>query len=374
MSRRVETKRYPGVHQERLGIEVTTQCNCECDHCFARAGLAKPSSLSIQLVKAIIAEGYQIGYRHLHITGGEPLLWPGLFSALDYAFESGYQTVFLNTNGILITRATAQRLSAYKGLLVSVSLEGTEELHHRLRADGLFRPTLAGIETALDAGISLSIFSTACKSVLPELPAFAEKLFHTFPGISDLTLIQLVPVSGIDPSLSEELLQPPDLLRLIKKVSVLNLMGFRTRFLNNPLADAASKLLKVHWVPRSQPLYADGRLIVMASRDICLSHSSRQSLGKYQYGMLAKTLGSERYRQAVLPDEFTCPFCQYAHLCLENGMARPSEQYWGIQSDAYYCQSVLNSAANLAYTELPETLETTSFDHFCSIGGQKNSR
>lgn len=371
MSGKGENKGYPGVNQERLGIEVTTQCNSECAHCFARAGIAKPSSLSIKLVKEIIAEGYRVGYRHLHITGGEPLLWRGLFAVLDYAYESGYQSVFLNTNGILITRATANRLAAYKDLLVSVSLEATEELHDRLRAEGLFRPTLLGIETALDAGISPSIFSTACKSLVPQLPALAEKLFQTFPGISNLTLIQIIPVPGADPSLSKELLQPRDLLNLIKIVSVLNLLGFTTRFLNNPLAYAASRLMKVHWIPRSQPLYTEGRLIVMANGDICLSHSSRESLGKYQYGMIEKTLGSERYRQAVLPDEFTCPFCKYAQLCLANGMARPSEQYWGIQSEGHFCQSVLNRAANLAYTELSETLEPNSFNQFCSIGGSE---
>lgn len=339
-----EEKRYPGVIKERLGIEVTTQCNIECAHCFARNGISEKSSLSPEFVKKIIKEGHDTGYRHLHVTGGEPLIWQGLFEALDYAFNLGYHSVFLNTNGTLLTAEIANKLATYDDISISVSLEGSEALHERLRAKGSYRSTVRGIEKALGAGINLSIFTTACKSLLPELHRFEVDLYKKFESISDLTLIQLIPVAGGPPALTDELLEPQDLLELVSMVSLLNLLGYKTRFLNNPLIYAASKLLKILWIPRSRPLYSEGRLIVMANRDMRLSHSDRYGFGKYEQGMLGKVLASDGYRKAVAPDEKICPSCRHADFCAENGMVRPSESYWDIQSDEHYCQKVLDGA------------------------------
>lgn len=342
MGRNVVEESYPGVFKERLGIEVTTKCNINCSHCFARAGITEPLSLSLKLAKEIMAEGYSLGYRNFHITGGEPLLWEGLLDALDYAFDMGYQTGFLNTNGTLLTVDFSGRLAAYKSLSISVSLEGTEAFHNHLRGEGSYRQAVQGIERALVAGIDLFIFTTVYKSLLPDLPRFAGDLYKKFNSIKYLTLIQLIPVTDSTFTLSGELLDPEDFLQLVDKVSLLNLLGLRTRFLNNPLAYVTSKLLKILWIPRSEPLYSEGSMIVMANRDICLSHSTRDKLGKYESGMIEKVLASDSYRKAVAPDERTCPYCRYYDLCMGNGMVRPLEWQWDGHSSVSYCQKVLD--------------------------------
>ena len=345
MSAIAEKKIYSGIIEERLGIEVTTRCNINCSHCFANSGISEISSLPLELVKEIVVEGYTAGYRQLHITGGEPLLWEGLFDVLDYAFDMGYQTVFLNTNGTVLTQDINSRLSAYDGLSISVSLDGPETLHERLRGKGFYGQTVAGIETALDNGINLSIFTTACKSLLPQLPNFTDDLYKKFPNLANLLLIQLIPPPDGIFALSEELLTPEDFLHLVDTVSLLNLLGHRTCMLNNPLACVAAKLLKILWMPRSNPLYSEGSMIVMANRDIRLSHSSRYSFGKYEFGMIKEILNSDGYQRAIAPDEKICPSCQYSRICGENGMVRPPESRCGIQSEALYCQEVLDRVA-----------------------------
>ena len=143
----------PGVGQEKLSIEVTTRCNGSCLHCFARSGISRSSSLPIDLVKEIMVEGYDTGYRHLHITGGEPLLWEGLFEALDYGFGVGYETIFLNTNGTLITEEISKRLAGYGSFFsMSISLDGPEALHDRIRGKGSHQRTMRGIEKTLKEG------------------------------------------------------------------------------------------------------------------------------------------------------------------------------------------------------------------------------
>jgi len=334
-----------GGRKESLSIEVTTHCNSACLHCFVRAGISEPSDLSIDLVKDIISEGYNLDYRHLHITGGEPLLWEGLFETLDYALDLGYKTVFLNTNGMLLEEDVNCRLAAHDGLSVSVSIQGPQALHDRIRREGSYVRTLQNIEKALDAGIDLFIFTTVCKSLIQDLPHFADEIYKKFPGLNCLTLIQLIRVTDDTFDLSKELLEPDDFLKLVWMTSLLHLYGLKTYILSNPLAGVASKLLKIPWIPQANPLYREGRMIVMANRAITLSHSSRGSFGKYEPGMIGKVLASDEYRNAIAPDEVTCPTCRYHKLCMENGMVRPSEWFRDMHPEVPYCKRVLDRAA-----------------------------
>jgi MoaA/NifB/PqqE/SkfB family radical SAM enzyme len=343
MNTKTDQETNLGVSEESLSIEVTTKCNGACLHCFARAGISKPSSLSLNITREIISEGYNIGYRQLHITGGEPLLWEGLFEVLDYAFLIGYKSVFLNTNATLLTKDISKRLSAYDCLSISISLEGTKALHDHLRGGGSYRKATKGIENGLKAGINPIIFTTVRKSLLTELPHFAGDLYNKYSSIKHLTLIQLIRNTNDVFALSEELLDPEDILKLVRIVSLLNLFGFRTIVKNNPLVNVVSKLIEMPWIPRVHPLYRDGSIFVRANRDVCLSHSCRDSFGKYESGKIEKVLASDWYRKAVAQDERTCPSCKFSELCMEEGMVRPSERYWEINQDALFCKRVLNS-------------------------------
>ena len=333
------------VRDECLSIEVTTYCDGECLHCFAQTGVAKRSRLPVDVVKGVIREGYDTAYRRLHITGGEPLLWEGLFTALDYTIGIGYQKVTLNTNGRFLTRDVAQRMAAYQNLSISVSLEGPEALHDRIRGKGSYKRTVAGIDNALEAGVDLAIFTVAGKTLLSLLPHFADEVYQRFPGIKYLTLIQLIAATDTGFALTEELLGPQEFLQLVQTAGLLNLAGLRTNVKNSPLSRVVSKLIDMPWVPPTYPLYRSGSIIVMANGNISLSHSNRDSLGKYAPGMIQKVLSSDEYRRAVAPDFSTCPSCKYTDLCRENGMIRPAERHMDLQPEVPYCKRVLDRIA-----------------------------
>lgn len=334
-----------GLVEEKLSIEVTTHCNIACTHCFARAGNADGYSLSIELAKEIIAEGYGAGYRRLHITGGEPLLWEGLFDVLDYSLDIGYRTVFMNTNGTLLTEKIASRLAACRDLWISVSVDGSEALHNHLRGEGSYKRAIEGLIKAHDAGVDLFIFSIACRSLVAELPHFARAVYGRFPNIKSLTLIPLISLQDDSFGLSKERLTPDNFLSLLQTAALLNMGGFRTDFLNEPLANVASKRLGMPWLPRGHPPYREGSMIVMANREIRLSHSSGESFGRYQPGMIEKVLSSRHYRKKTASDESTCVLCNYLELCRENHMIRPSEAHRGIDSHSPYCRQVLERIA-----------------------------
>jgi MoaA/NifB/PqqE/SkfB family radical SAM enzyme len=338
-----------GGRKEALGIEVTNRCNSLCSHCFVRAASTERSSLPLDSVKNIISEGHDLNYRHLHLTGGEPLLWDGLWEALNFASDIGYQTIFLNTNGTQVTEEICRHLASYRGLSISVSLEGPEALHDSIRGEGSYRRAVNGIEKMIDSGINLFIFTTVRKRLIPDLLKFAHETYKSYSKIYYLTLIQLIRVSDDTFDLSKDLLEPRDFLQLVKTAAILNLCGFRTYILSNPLAGVASKLLEVPWIPRSHPLYGDGSIFVKANGDISLSHSSHSSFGKYEPGMFSKVLVSEAYLNSMAPDTVTCPACKYTELCRENGMKRPSEWYRDMYPERPYCKRVLDQATLSPY-------------------------
>jgi MoaA/NifB/PqqE/SkfB family radical SAM enzyme len=342
----VEEKSNPATIEENLSIEVTTHCNSPCSHCFARAGIGEHASLSFDLAKQISTEGYAAGYRHFHVTGGEPLLWDGLFDLLDHVFNLGYKTVFLNTNGWLLSGNVSRRLARYDGLTISVSLQGPETVHDRFRGAGSYRQAVQGIEKALDSGIGTIVFTTTGKGLLADLPSFVNETYKRFPAILSLTVIQIIRVRDDAVDLSAELLSPEDFLRLVRTVALLNLYGYRTDVLNAPLVNVAAKLLNMPWIPRSQPLYAEGSMMIRANHDITLSHAIRDGSFRYKPGMIHNVLTSGTYRNAVAPDKTTCPTCKFAEVCLESGMLRPAELFFDMQPEDPYCRRVLEKVTS----------------------------
>lgn len=345
MNKRGLNTKKPTTAKENLSIEVTTHCNSTCSHCFVRAANAKCLELPETMVRDIISEGFNLGYRYLHLTGGEPLLWKGIFKALDYASFLGYEKILINTNGSLLTDGVVNRLSDYDNLSISVSLDGFETQHDLTRGKGSYRRAIQAIEKVLDAGIDLYIFTIVSKSLLPALPSFADEMYKKFSCIKPITLIQLIRVSDNFNELSHELLNPDDFLQLVRMVSLLNLCGYNSEILNNPLSAVVSKLHKMPRIPRSAPLSRNGHLMIMANRNVSLSHSTRTSFGRYKFGMIREVLDSDGYRIATAPDDTTCPSCRHVKVCKENGMVRPSEWYRDMYPEVPYCKRVLSRAA-----------------------------
>jgi radical SAM protein with 4Fe4S-binding SPASM domain len=329
------------ITDESITIEVTTRCNSHCRHCFARSAQRTESSLPLKMVIDLLAEGYQLGYRRVHLTGGEPLLWAGLMDVLDHAAGLGFEEIFLNTNGTLLDATKAARLSTYPGISVSVSIEGPPDRHALMRGKGTLEPALRGMGAALAAGIKLYAFTTVTKGLLPQLPWFVEQLYDTNPDIRRLCLIQLIHTGDDGFSLTEELLQPIDFIKLVRMAALLNRMGHKVEILNNPLALAAARCLDLPWLPPTRPLQRREHITVMANGELTLSHSHGRSLGNYTGTGLHQILESRAYRKATAADTDACPQCKYYPICRDSGMLRPSRWFRDMQPAEPYCRRVL---------------------------------
>lgn len=332
----------PAYQNARLGIEVTKRCNSSCIHCFAGAGRNCQVEIPRELLNGIIHEGSLSGYRRLHLTGGEPLLHKAVFTAIDSAVAWGYESILLNTNGRLLDRHTAQRLASHPKLTLSVSLDASEDLHDRFRGKGSWQEALKGLESGLEAGLNIIVYTLVCRSGMSVLPRFVDDLYARYPGIRFITFNRLRKPFASRSALEQEFLTPEEFLPLVRIVSLLNAFGRPVVLLDDPLINVVSQQTGMPALPTSEALERPGDIMVLADLTLAPSHNSGAVCGFYVPGAMAKRWFSGRYRLAVAPDQLVCPLCRHLNICRTNALTRPVGRRMDDPGAKHFCQAVLD--------------------------------
>jgi pyrroloquinoline quinone biosynthesis protein E len=119
------------LNRERpLGLlaELTYRCPLGCPYCSNPTTLRhNGSELTIEEWERVIREAAELGVLHVHFSGGEPLLHPGLPKLVAAARAAGLYTNLL-TSGIPLSRATAEALRSAGLDHVQLSLQSDEPL------------------------------------------------------------------------------------------------------------------------------------------------------------------------------------------------------------------------------------------------------
>ncbi|MBO7422438.1 MAG: radical SAM protein [Oscillospiraceae bacterium] len=167
-----------------LFLELTLQCNERCFHCGSSCTGEKQEQLSVEEYKIIldqVKEDFDISHVFLCITGGEPLLRKDFFEILGYANQLGYHWG-MTTNGTLITRDIAHKLAESGMRTVSVSIDGLQETHDRLRGlPGGYERAMQGIRNLIDEGAfqTIQVTTVVNHQNISEL----DELFEIMDGI-----------------------------------------------------------------------------------------------------------------------------------------------------------------------------------------------
>lgn len=136
-------------------------CNQKCVHCYAAGQKqAEEEELSTEQWLEIIDKLRKIGIPQITFTGGEPTMRDDLFELIDRArwFVSR-----LNTNGIKLTKEYCEKLKEVEIDSVQITFYSSDkEIHNKLVGAPQYDNTVAGIENALAAGLSLSINTPLC--------------------------------------------------------------------------------------------------------------------------------------------------------------------------------------------------------------------
>ncbi len=117
-----------------LQLAVTNACNAHCRFCsFPRVPAAEWRMADPARLDHGLDAMERAGIRYVCYTGGEPLLYPDLLHSLAHAQGLGLETLLV-TNGMLLTPAVIQNLSAVGLQTLIISLDAaSEEVHDRNR-------------------------------------------------------------------------------------------------------------------------------------------------------------------------------------------------------------------------------------------------
>jgi radical SAM protein with 4Fe4S-binding SPASM domain len=191
--------------------EITLACDLACRHCGSRAGRDRPDELSTEECLDLVDQMADLGVREVSLIGGEAYLRDDWVQIVRRIRERG-MTALMTTGGRGLTPERC-RAAADAGLQsVSVSVDGLEETHDRLRAvKGSHRSAFEAFRNLREAGIRVSANTQINRLSMPEMPAILESIIEA--GIHSWQ-IQLTVAMGRAADEPEILLQPYDLLEL----------------------------------------------------------------------------------------------------------------------------------------------------------------
>lgn len=141
-----------------LRLSVTDRCNLRCSYCLPETFsdfLPAEKRLDDAEILCLVSCLAELGITHIRVTGGEPLVRPGL-SALIAGMRgvAGISEISLSTNGILLS-AQARDLARAGLARVNISLDTLDPVKfHRIARFERHADVLSGIEAALAAGLA----------------------------------------------------------------------------------------------------------------------------------------------------------------------------------------------------------------------------
>ncbi|MBZ9577956.1 radical SAM protein [Patescibacteria group bacterium] len=152
-------------------ISLTNRCNLRCKMCDIPS--KEMEELNTVRWKEIIKDISLLGAQTIVLSGGEPLLREDIFQLIAFA-KSNRLNVCLTSNGCLINKEIARRLSKSGVDVVNISIEGTEEVHDSLRGEGTFNKAVLALENLRKYKIESTVAAMVSRHNYKELPYIVE--------------------------------------------------------------------------------------------------------------------------------------------------------------------------------------------------------
>ncbi|MEW6663840.1 MAG: mycofactocin radical SAM maturase [Thermodesulfobacteriota bacterium] len=154
--------------------EVTLKCNLRCVHCLSDAGRRSEEELTTGECRRLIDQWAALKVFQVNVGGGEPFMRDDFLDLLLYAHFRGVVTC-VSTNGLLVDRGLARKLSRLPMLYLQVSLDGaTQEVNDAIRGRGTFKQTLRALDLLREEGVCFSINTVLTRVNYPQLDALRD--------------------------------------------------------------------------------------------------------------------------------------------------------------------------------------------------------
>ncbi|MBD2167793.1 nif11-class peptide radical SAM maturase 3 [Calothrix membranacea FACHB-236] len=189
--------------------EITLKCNLACQHCGSRAGHTRTQELSTAEALDLVKQMADVGITEVTLIGGEAFLRPDWLEIAKAINKAG-MLCGMTTGGYGITLDTAHKMKEAGINVVSVSVDGLETTHDRIRGrQGSWQWAFKTMSHLKQAGISFGCNTQINRLSAPEFPRIYEYLRDA--GIFAWQIQLTVPMGNAADN-NEILLQPYELL------------------------------------------------------------------------------------------------------------------------------------------------------------------
>jgi nif11-class peptide radical SAM maturase 3 len=196
--------------------EITLKCNLSCQHCGSRAGQTRTQELSTAEALDLVRQMAEVGITEVTIIGGEAFLRPDWLEIAQAITKAG-MLCGMTTGGYGITLDTARRMKAAGIEVVSVSVDGLEATHDRIRGkQGSWQWAFKTMSHLQEVGITFGCNTQINRLSAPEFPQIYACLRDA--GIAAWQIQLTVPMGNAADN-SEILLQPYELLDLYPMIA-----------------------------------------------------------------------------------------------------------------------------------------------------------
>jgi SynChlorMet cassette radical SAM/SPASM protein ScmE len=196
---------------------LTYKCNLKCDFCLNDASnKADKDELGTAEWLKFFERLRELRVFNISFSGGEIFLRDDLFVLLGKLRENRMHRISLLTNGTLITKETASRLSRLNIKNIAISLDGLENRHDQVRGRGSFRKTTAGIQHLLNDGIYPQVSFTPIRSNYEDLGPLID--FSASLGIRAIQVNTLSPEGRCLNIYEDIVLEYPDQVKAVLDV------------------------------------------------------------------------------------------------------------------------------------------------------------
>ncbi len=139
-----------------ISLDITSKCNMNCCHCYAKT-FRNVNQVGLDVLKKALEELYEIGVFHYILQGGEAIVDSERLEAVIKMIHPDETYINVASNGWAMTLEKIRWLKKLKVDKISFSLDsGIEEEHDASRSLGSFKRVFEAIDNVIKEGLDVS--------------------------------------------------------------------------------------------------------------------------------------------------------------------------------------------------------------------------
>lgn len=179
---------------EELDLHVTNRCTTKCDYCCFSSNRLILNELTTEELQDVISQAVAMGCKHIHFTGGEPLIRKDISELIRFASERGI-SIRMQTNGMLLDLDKAKQLKDAGLNSIMISLDSVvPEIHDANRGKGTWKFAVEAIKIALSVFNQVrvnSVLTQTNANTILETIRFVKSL-----GVKDYSAFYFSPIGS----------------------------------------------------------------------------------------------------------------------------------------------------------------------------------